>query len=87
MGLWPIRTARLKARIRIDVGDIPLTHKRLERVSEGYSFGEGKVGENKATFVVSQTADGTSGRMIFEGAEKTQEGELQLVDQESIADS
>jgi hypothetical protein len=81
LGPWPIRSACLKARMRIEVGEIPLTHKRLGPVSDGYSYGEGQVGESKATFVVSKTAKGAKGRMIVEGADGPQEGELNLVDQ------
>lgn len=84
LGLWPIRDARLKARMTIEVGEISLTHKRLERVSDAYSFGEGQIGESKATFIVSQTVDGAKGRMILESAEKTQEGELRLVDPNTV---
>jgi hypothetical protein len=86
LGLWPVRDARLKAKMTIEAGEIPLVHKRLARVSEAYSFGEGQVGESKATFVVSQTDDGPRGRMILEGTEETHEGEIHRVDQEATED-
>ncbi|MGN6588601.1 MAG: hypothetical protein ACTHKT_14200 [Solirubrobacterales bacterium] len=87
LGLWPIRSARLKARMRIEVGEIRLTHKRLGPVSDGYSYGEGQIGESKATFVVTKTGEGEKGRMIIEGTDGPQEGELNLVDQKTGGDS
>lgn len=86
LGFWPIRDARLKAKMKIEVGEIPLIHKRLDRVSEAYSFGEGHVGDSKATFVVSQTAEGAKGRMILEGVEQTHEGVLNFVPQKAVED-
>lgn len=82
LGLWPILGAHFEARMRIEVGEIPLAHKRLESVSEGYSYGQGQIGESTATFVVSKTAEGQKGRMILEGSDGPLEGELNLIDQE-----
>jgi hypothetical protein len=79
LGLWPIQRAQIKCKMRIEVGEIPLSHKRLPRVSDGFSFGEGKVGNTDATFIVNETQAGAKGRMILETKDGPLEGEIRPV--------
>ena len=76
LGLWLIQHVRIKGKMRIEVGEIPLSHKRLSGVSDGFSFGEGKVGDTAATFVMNETQAGAKGRLILETKDGLLEGEL-----------
>jgi hypothetical protein len=79
LGLWPIENIQIKGKMRIEVGEIPLSHKRIPQISEGFSFGEGKVGNTNATFIVNETRGGSKGRMILETKDGPIEGEIHTV--------
>ena len=65
--------------MKIEVGEIPLSHKRLLGLSNGFSFGEGKVGDASATLVVNETKEGSKGRIILETKRSSVKGEIQPV--------
>lgn len=45
------------------MSEVPLTHKQFGEIDVKYSFGEGKVGEHDALFVVTENEDG--GQMLI----------------------
>ncbi len=73
---WPVLRIAVKCVMEIRVAEIPLTHAKVEGLSDGFSFGEGKLGEDSVAFIVDESEDGPRGKTILDTPDGPIEGNI-----------
>lgn len=75
--LWRLLGISVATKAIIDVGEVSLSHAKMAPLSDGFSFGEGSLGDDRVILVVDESTDAPKARtVVYTNDGRTLESEM-----------